>query len=1010
MTTAKPSNRGGKREGAGRKPAPKAVMRISEETMANARIAKDGGITKQQTFSIPTAAPGVIPKGVKLAMDAAVADPMAYAAIESTFFEGQAFLGYPYLAELTQRAEYRRPSEIIAEELTRKWLKIVSTGSDEIEGKTDKIKAIEAEFKRLNVQSVFRKAAEQDGFYGKSQIYIDTGDTDNPEELKMPLVESADKIKKNGIRGLRTIEPIWTYPNQYDAQDPLREDYYRPVSWYVMGKEVHASRLMTLVSREVPDILKPAYAFGGISLSQMLKPYVDNWLRTRQSVADAVSAFSIMVLSTDLTTVLNGGGGDMLFRRVDMFNRLRDNKGLMVTNKDTEAMTNVSMPLGSLDHLQAQTQEHMSSATGIPLIKAFGITPSGLNASSEGELKNFDDNMDAMANKLFNPHLTRTLNLVQLSLFGEIDPEITFRWEPRRSLDKSELATTRKTEAETDIAYINAGVIMPEEARTRLAGEVDSPYASLDLDIELPNQDEDEEQFQDGEQGDDEDAHAEITGDADKWITVHPNGSGSTGTPALIGENGEVKGGMGGKFNGKNIKDAHGTKQFTSGETNAETEDRHKAEKANDPDAHEVEYKDIVSGEKRKFTTVKPKSNTAGAVTIKDNGLVSLDVKLTDAMKKAGWKQVSVGAGEVTTDPQRGEVLNVIANKIYDGKIALADKPELRELVENYHQIKKDYKANQDKELAPKLAEAKRKDDEALEKFAEQKKELESKIPEGGVKVTFKERANLDGDKFYDAFANGVELESGDFTSLGWATAIRPGALGAFEEEHIAYTMPDQINKRKAEKAKKEQSKEEKLKSDILKITHGKSHDELRKELSELPALARQYDQINNEGYGGGYNPDRDRMERIEWALSKPEIIDANAAKQFEEKQNKIEAENKARLAEYKAEQTQKKAEEEAKRTEVRKATPPKISSIPGRGKGVILNVPYANKDEAKKHGARWSPDLKKWYHPEGTELPEGLKKWAHDCAFDSLFYTPEIEYTDDELAELAEYETPRPD
>lgn len=65
-----------------------------------------------------------------------------------------------------------------------------------------------------------------------------------------------------------------------------------------------------------------------------------------------------------------------------------------------------------------------------------------------------------------------------------------------------------------------------------------------------------------------------IRNDADRWITVHPNGKGSAGAPVLIGEDGIVKGGMGGKFNGKNIKDAHGTKKFTSGETNAETSAR----------------------------------------------------------------------------------------------------------------------------------------------------------------------------------------------------------------------------------------------------------------------------------------------------------------------------------------------------------------------------------------------------------------------------------------------------
>ena len=69
--------------------------------------------------------------------------------------------------------------------------------------------------------------------------------------------------------------------------------------------------------------------------------------------------------------------------------------------------------------------------------------------------------------------------------------------------------------------------------------------------------------------------------DADKWITVHPNGKGDgPGTPVLISEDGTIKAGMGGKFDGKNIKDAHGTEKFTSGETNSETEVRHQKEKA----------------------------------------------------------------------------------------------------------------------------------------------------------------------------------------------------------------------------------------------------------------------------------------------------------------------------------------------------------------------------------------------------------------------------------------------
>ena len=47
----------------------------------------------------------------------------------------------------------------------------------------------------------------------------------------------------------------------------------------------------------------------------------------------------------------------------------------------------------------------------------------------------------------------------------------------------------------------------------------------------------------------------------DKWITVKPNGENAKGRPVLLGDNGEIKGGMGGKFNGEKLSEAR--KSFT---------------------------------------------------------------------------------------------------------------------------------------------------------------------------------------------------------------------------------------------------------------------------------------------------------------------------------------------------------------------------------------------------------------------------------------------------------------
>ena len=442
--------------------------------------------TVVNAFALPTAPPGVVPEKATMAMDDAMAPNYAYA-LNSTFSEGIGFLGYTYLAELTQRPEYRKPSEIIAKEMTRKWMKLQCTGE---ENKDDKIKAIEAELERLNVQELFKKAAEHDGFFGRGQIYLDVGANDKQDELKMPLAVSADKIGKGMLQRIGTVEPMWMYPNMYNSIDPLKEDFYKPDTWFVMGKLVHASRFLFFNSLPVPDMLKPAYAFGGLSLTQICKPYVDNWLRTRQSVSDLLHSFSVMGLKTNLSEILQGGAAQQVQNRAQLFNQCRDNRGLMMLDKDTEDLFNVSAPLGSLDKLQAQAQEQMASVAGIPLIVLLKITPSGLNASSDGEIETFYNWIEAQQEAIFSPPLKRLLEIVQLSLFGEIDAEIGFKWQPLWSLDEGELATAHKTQVEADIELINAGVLSPQEVRNRIANEEDSAYAGLDVD-DIPDPPED---------------------------------------------------------------------------------------------------------------------------------------------------------------------------------------------------------------------------------------------------------------------------------------------------------------------------------------------------------------------------------------------------------------------------------------------------------------------------------------------------------------------------------------
>lgn len=429
-------------------------------------------------MGLPKPPPGVVPKDAPLmATDSAIGAAYGWAdAANGYVSEGLTWLGYPYLAELSQRAEYRRGAEIIAREMTREWIRF---GTKEGAGdKSERLKALADAFERYDLQNLFRAAIEKDNFFGRSQLYIDVGAVNDAN----PLVIGPNTIKKGSLRKFKLIEPVWTYPAEYNSDNPLADDFYLPRRWYVMGKTVHASRLLHFVGFPVPDLLKPAYSFGGMSMTQMAKPYVDNWIRTRQSVSDLINSFSVSGIKTNLNATLEGDttGAD-IFNRVDLFNRMRNNRGAMVLDKETEEFFNISTPLSTLDHLQAQALEQICVVNGIPLVIFTGVTPSGLNASSDGEIAVFYDAIKAMQERRMRPNLTAAMQIIMLSEFGEIDPDIVFHFNPLKQMSLLELANIRKTDADTAAVYITAGVLDPTEERERLVADEDGVYRTLDV-------------------------------------------------------------------------------------------------------------------------------------------------------------------------------------------------------------------------------------------------------------------------------------------------------------------------------------------------------------------------------------------------------------------------------------------------------------------------------------------------------------------------------------------------
>lgn len=432
---------------------------------------------KQYTAHQPIA--GVLPQSTKVApvaMDSCNGIS-SYANTDPMFYGG--FIGYPTLTMMAQSADYRNVPDTNALEMTREWGKIVVKGDGE-EDSSDKIQKLTEEFERIDTRNIIRKHIENEGLFGMSHLFIKIKGQDDKTDL--PLIY--ENVPKGGLEGLILIEPIHSSPAAFNASNPLEFDFYKVNNWFVQGVNIHQDRLLTLVTRPVPDLLKPAYNFGGLSWLQIMKPYVERFQRDTDSISDLISKFSLTALKTNMETILQGGeeGASQLLMRAQMMGQFRDNLNMLLMDMEGEDLVQINTPMTGLVDLWAKSQELMAMPSHTPLVKLTGITPSGLNASSDGEIRVYNDWISGLQNAFILPQIMKILRIAQMSLFGEIDNNISFEFDSLKQMDDSELADLNLKKAQTAGALIEAGVLSQEDERSRLSNDQDSGYGFIDPD------------------------------------------------------------------------------------------------------------------------------------------------------------------------------------------------------------------------------------------------------------------------------------------------------------------------------------------------------------------------------------------------------------------------------------------------------------------------------------------------------------------------------------------------
>lgn len=427
--------------------------------------------------------PGVVPNTTQgkaaLAMDSTPYEYINRAV--SLDIDAAFFVGYPALATLAQRVEYYNMAQVMGEEVVRNWIEIKSTNED-----SEAVELMQDLLVKYDIKRLAQKAVIQDCFFGVSHIFVDTDASD--EEIQNPLILDPRAIPKGTKIGFRTVDPTWVYPALYNTNKPLQADFYKPRQWFVMGQIVHESRFLDLITRPVPDILKPSYNFGGMSLSQFMMPYVNDWLDMKRNVVGIVKTLRMRTFKTDMDARLaNTGEFD---KRINMFVKYQDNFGLWAIDSQEE-VEHHQTSLSDLSNLLSNFQEQLCMPARTTNLKYLGSAPAGLNASGDAEIETWHETVSGYQEHLRHA-LENIFKIIQLAEFGEIRDDIYFEFKPLDELTEKEAAEINEIKVRTVTAATDAQLFSTEQGAEVISNIPGAGFEDLE-----PMQLEDDE-FYDG--------------------------------------------------------------------------------------------------------------------------------------------------------------------------------------------------------------------------------------------------------------------------------------------------------------------------------------------------------------------------------------------------------------------------------------------------------------------------------------------------------------------------------
>lgn len=367
-----------------------------------------------------------------------------------------------------QNAYCRRYIDLMSNDMARKGWSVLPEGEGE--------DAMAEENKRLNVQFCAMEALKWSFLYGGYLIYPIIKEI-RPTELWMPL--DLNNIKS--VDNLIGVVPEEAFPVDWDRsissptfKDPLIWQINLSVAGMGTSLKIHASRLIYFEGQSVSKDRKPELNGFGLSKLEAALNNINIKTSIDQMIAHLIQEFKQDVISIpELKGLATSAQKEAFNLRLKAFMKAKSLINAIVLGPG-ETYDTRQVPVAGFAELADRAAQSLSAAFAIPQAKLYGEPPSGLNTDNKSQEQNWNAVISAGQSLNLAPQLYRLYDMIFAAKKGPFKGVIPKKYEIKFNSiyepNQEEVAKIQKIHAETDAIWIEKGIIMPEEARSRFAG------------------------------------------------------------------------------------------------------------------------------------------------------------------------------------------------------------------------------------------------------------------------------------------------------------------------------------------------------------------------------------------------------------------------------------------------------------------------------------------------------------------------------------------------------------